>query len=216
MAEKDKVPEYIKLYEDLKKKAGRILATTKHVHSEAYLKAADTILRGKDGLIDPELLDDLKKQEEFVEKMTEHYIKAANKHFGSKLTPKDQVQIDQLMGAYAGITRSQLLEYIKNKGKEYTIEEHERVRGYHMRQVEDQLTKSTASHLKEEHISGFIKHMGIEDLVNASQMRVQDITKLHDVYENIGTVNEKMVRDTYKGSNDPPPVYFKKKKKDKK
>ena len=48
---KDNAPESVKKYESLKKKAKRILDTTKLSHSEAFVIAAEPWLRDKEGYI---------------------------------------------------------------------------------------------------------------------------------------------------------------------
>jgi len=213
--EKDDVPEHIKKYESLKKKAKRIGDTTELAHSKAYTTAAEALLKDKEGNIDYELLDKSDIQQKFTDKMTEHYITAANKYFGSKLKPEDQFQVDQLMQAYAGVTKTELGKYVKTFGKKYTMGAHNAQMGELLKKVKDQLGKSASSHLKDEHVGDFVKHLGLEDMVDSTKMRIEDIRLLHDEYEVHGTLSPKLIENAYQKHGEPKPIYLKKKKDDK-
>jgi hypothetical protein len=208
----DKVPEHVVNYLKLHKKSKRILATTQLTHSKAYTSMAEEVLKDKEGNIDYELLERPEIQEKAAEHMANTYVDAANKYFGSKLKKgkeEDRFQTDMLMKAYAGVTKSELLDYLRTNKKDYTLDSHKEHMGELMKAVQKQLRTSAASHLKEEHIPDFVKHMGIEDLVDATKMRIQDVTILHDIYEQQGIVSPNMVEDTYRRIGIPAPLYLK-------
>ena len=191
------IPEHITKYAQLKKKAKGILEATKITHSEAYIKAAKDLLTDESGGIDYDRLDDEDIQQQVADAMLDHYLGAANKYFGTKLKKDDRIQADMLLNAYTGTTRTQLEYNIRKKGKRYTIDAHEKERDNLLAEIEKQLSATAAGHLKDEHAEDFVKHMGLDDLVDASRMRVQDIATLHGLYEEHGAVTEPMLEKVY-------------------
>lgn len=207
------IPEHIKKYKSLKKKAKKITDTTEIEHSKAYLAAAE-ILKNEEGQIDYEKLEEPEVQEKFVSKMTEHYLERANKYFGSKVKPEDELQVNQLLKTYAGITRDQLSRFVKTFGEEYTQKKHEAVRDKFMDEVREELAKTTAAHLKEEHAPDFLKGMkGIDDIVDKEKVTLNDALILYNIYEKYGDITPKSIKSTYRAMERPSPVFLKKKKK---
>jgi len=205
---KDDVPEHIKKYESLKKKAKRILDTMDLSHSKAYTNAAESVLMDKEGNLDYDLLEKEDIQQKFADKMTSHYVDAANKYFGSKLKPEDQFQVDMLLQAYAGTTKSTIENTVKRLGKKYTLTAHEEGKKELLDQAKKSLGASAQSHLKEEHAADFIKYMNLEGLVDSSKVRLGEALGIHSIYEEKGTVTEKMIRDVFGYK----PIIMKKKK----
>ncbi len=215
MADKpeDDAPEHVKKYGGLKKKAKKILDTTKLAHSEAYVISADSLLRDKEGNIDYGLLEKAKIQQQFVDQMVGHYIQRANEYFGTNINSEDRMQVDQLLRAYAGITKTELEKNVRTYGKKYTVETHEKVRDELIKKVAEQLSESAGAHLREEHIGDFVKHMGIEDIVDSTKMRVEDIKLLHGAYDAHGALSPKLIESTYLELGAPKPAYLREKEK---
>ena len=133
------LPEHIQKYKSLKKKAKKIADTTELAHSKAFTTAAEAVLKDKEGNIDYELLEKSDVQDKFVQKMVEHYVERANKYFGSKVNPKDRIEVDQLLRTYAGITQTQLEQYLRTHGKGYNLQRHENIRDELMKAVREGL-----------------------------------------------------------------------------
>ena len=214
MANKE-VPEHIKNFEDLKKKAKKILDTTRLHHTDAYVRAADSVLKDeKTGQIDYDLLDKTETQDRFVGKMTDYYVERANEYFGSKISVDDRYKVDQLLNAYAGVTRTELLEAVRTHGKKYTIESHEKNREELLKKVGKQLNQAAAADLTDKHVKDFIEHMGLEDIIDASKVRITDMALLHDLWQTYGTLSHKIIKNFYQEQlGVPSPVYLKKEKK---
>lgn len=218
MTNKEDAPEHIEKYKGLKKKAKKIIDTAKLAHSEAYIVAADSLLRDEEGKIDYDILEKVKIQQQFVNQMVGHYIQRANEYFGTQINPEDRMQVDQLLKAYAGVTKTELEKNLRTYGKKYTVETHEKVRDELIKKVAEQLSESAGAHLREEHIGDFVEHMGIEDIVDSTKMKVEDIKLLHGAYEAHGALSPKLIESTYLELGAPKPVYLRKKpeKKEKK
>lgn len=208
---KDDTPKSVDKYESLKKKAKRILDTTKLAHSEAYVISADSLLRDKEGNIDYGLLKEDNMQKKFVDSMVSHYIQRANEYFGMNINSEDRMQVDQLLKAYAGVTKTQLERNLKTHGEKYNIELHEKNRDKFVEEVGNQLYSSAGAHLKDEHAADFVKHMGIEDIVDATKMKVEDITLLHSAYESGKVLTPKIIKNFYQMQGLPEPLHLKKK-----
>lgn len=207
-----KKPEHIAKYDALLKKARKIADTTEHEHSVAYSTAAEALLRDEEGNIDYELLENPDVQQQFADKMTDHYLSKANKLFKAKLKKEDVFQKDLLLRAYAGITKTELEHLIRTHGKKYTLPRHEEVKSELMKKIRQELHRTAASHLKEEHVTDLVRHMGIEDIVDASKMRIEDAASLYPLYKERGPLSEETIRDIYREQG-VSPIFLKPKKK---
>jgi len=217
MVDRSKVPEHIKKFEQLKKKAGKIVDTVDLAHSDAYSIAAKEFLTDKEGNIDYEKLEDADVQEKFVDKMKDHYIKKANQYFKSDINKKDKMQVDLLMKAYTGVTGSELERYIRTHGKDYTLNQHEANKKKFKEKVHGTLSEAAASHLKDEHAEDFTKHLGIEDLIkDHSLLKIGDLVLLHSLHEKYETLTPEIIKDAYRSMEQPEPIFLKKPKKEKK
>jgi hypothetical protein len=190
------IPDHIKKFEALKKKYNRLVNTLDVEHSAAYLKGAATIT-GKDGQVDYELLEDEKAQEKFADAVTGHYLEKANKYFGSNVKGGDDFQADMLLNAFAGTTKNELYRTIKKSGKNYTLDQHEKIKGRLIKKVTESVRPTVTAQIKDEHVPDYIKYMGLEGLVNVDAVRPEDIDQIHDQYDATGVVTEKQIREMY-------------------
>jgi len=205
-------PEHIKKFKELKKKAKQIADTTDLAHSEAY-NIATMVLKNKEGNIDYDLLEKEDIQQKFLDKMVGHYVERANKYFGSKINPKDRIQVDQLMKAYAGVTRTKLEEDMRVQGKDYTQKYHEGLRDELMKAVKEQLSSSARSHLKDKHVKDILKELpDIGKIVDEDKVRLQDAMILYDIYDQGGAISKKGIETAYKHMGASPPFLKKYKK----
>lgn len=163
-------------WEELGKKADKLLDTVTVEHSEAYTKAARKVL-DKDGRIDYELLKDATKQEEFVDAMVDHYITSAKAALGIKEggpSKDDPMGIDMLLSAVHGYSRSHLLRTVRELGHRYNIHQHEGVRNKLLENLGKRLYSSAASHLKEGDREGLVKYAKMEDKLDHGKMDLDD------------------------------------------
>ncbi|TKJ17594.1 hypothetical protein CEE44_03610 [Candidatus Woesearchaeota archaeon B3_Woes] len=217
MPKDDNTPKSVKKYEALKKKAKEILDTTTLSHTEAYTIAADAVLRDEKGIVHYDRLEKGDIQKKFVDQMVGHYIQRANEYFGMNINPEDRMQVDQLLKAYSGVTKTQLEKNLQTYGKNYTVKSHEGMRDELVKEVAKQLNTSAGAHLKDEDAADFVKHMDIEDIVDASKMRVEDILYLHGAYKSGGdALTHKSIKNFYQAQGLPEPVHLKKKEAKKK
>jgi|TARA_B100002003_G_C14059145_1_gene509930 hypothetical protein len=201
-------PEHIKKFEELKKKYKRLLDTTKLAHTEAYLQAVETI-KDKKGNVDYELLEEEGARDKFADAMVGHYVLKAKEYFGSDISGDDVLQVDMLLNAYTGATKTELENLIKKQGKNYTLDKHEQTRNRLVGKIANQIRPTIYSSLKDEHKGDLIQHMGLEGLVDESSISIEDLAQIHDIYEESGVVTEKSILNQYGHK----PVFLKKAKK---
>ena len=210
--DKDKeVPKHIADYKKHREKAKQIADTTELVHSEAYVTAAQEVLKDKDtNQIDYKKLDDSKVREQFVDKMTDFYLTRANAHFGTKVKSDDRFMVNQLLGAYAQITREELTHHVDKFKKRYTIGQHENVRDKLVQEQRGRLNMVAGAHLKDEHIDDLIKHVGAEKFVERTSMTLDDAKMLYGLHETHGAVTSELIKNAYLAEGHKEPIYLKK------
>ena len=200
----------IERYQQLSKKAKNILATTAIAHSHAYTSSTD-VLKDEEGNVDYELLENPEMQKKFVDKMSSYYLDRANAYFGTKLKPEDQFQVDQLMQAYSGITKSALFQTVQRAGKNYTLQTHERQRDSLIKRIGEQLTQSASGHLTREHVPSLVEHMKAKDLVNPEHMELEDALSLYHLYDENKALTPEMIENSYRSQGQPTPHFLLKK-----
>jgi len=217
MADEKKKDDPIALLKENYSKVKKIIATTQAAHSEAYLNAQKAHLTGKDGLIDPELLDKVDVQKKFLDTMIEHYMTKAMKDLNLKGKPADAIRQDQILKAYAGITRGELKNMIQTQGKDYTLNQHEHIRDGLIDEIRKELSKSAQGHIGKEHTGALIKSMGLDDIVDTSKMTHQDALTMYNLQESRGgdKLTQKSIASYYKSQGQASPVFIKEEKKDK-
>jgi len=207
--------DYIAHHTRLYSQAKKLVDTAGQHHMEAYTHAVEKHLKGKDGLIDLKLLDESAVQKQFHKTMSDFYVSKAKAHLKvDKET--DELENDMLMGVYAKVTRAELKELITRQGSKlnHITYINEAFRRY-IPQLQEQLYLSAGSHLESEHIPGIIKHMGLEDIVDAGKITLQEAQKLlrahHDqeggpltkaMLREEGIPSYKLKKDAHKGKGD--------------
>lgn len=187
-----------------KKKANRKLADTIQLHHEqAYTSAAEKHLKDKEGLFDYSKLENAATQEKFAEHMADFYVTKARQYFGvGKDIKLNEQQVDMLLSAYSGITKTELTDTIRKAGEDFTLDTFKSAVDQVRQQIGRRLDATAASHVKEEHKVGIIKEMKLEDLVDATKMTAEQVIGLMQTYHaNQGLVPAK----SYKKE-----VYYKK------
>lgn len=182
MPKKEEVPKHIEKYHRLKKKLRRLLDTHRLEHSQAYVKAADELLKDEEGNIDYERLEDAKIQDRFVDKLVDHYLSKAKQAFKG-IKPKDELEEDMFLRAYGTHTRGQLSQIIRKHGKEYTIQTHEEGRDELVKKLNQELGPTTVAHLKQEHIDDIIKYTKAGDIIAKEMLSPIEGSYLLDLYE---------------------------------
>ena len=118
------------------------------------------------------------------------------------------------MNAYAGVTKDQLNQYVRAHGKHYDSTTHEGKRDELMQRVRQQLSRSAGGHLTEDDTKSIVKHIGIDDVVDVSRMKLDDALQLHSIYQNNdNNLTADHVKRLYRQNDQAAPVYLKKKKK---
>src|SRR3989338_9508797 len=111
MAREKELPKHIKEFYDRDDKVRKLLDTTHAVHSEAYQKGLD-VLRDEQGRIDYQKLEEVKVQDQFLDKLMDHYLTAAVRDLGLKEKPIDTFEQDVILQKYIGVTRGELQRII--------------------------------------------------------------------------------------------------------
>lgn len=207
---KDDTPEHIKKYKKLSKKANRMIATMERHHRNAYDAAVDEVLM-EDGQVDIDKLDAMENRDKFADKMADHYLSKAKQVLKVKEGKEklDDLEQELLMNAYTGTTKSQLKQYVREKGKKFTFDHfYTEVRPGIMKSINQNLRNATMSHFKNDHIGDIVKHTKTEEIFDKGKMQLGEALGILQEYELEGAVGEK----TYKEA-----LFYKKKdKKEKK
>ncbi len=172
------------------RKAVKRLADTLYTHhQEAYTSAANVHLKNGRGQIDFSQLEDAAVQEKFAQQMTDFYVAKAKENFGiGKDVKLDPIRVNQLLFAYAGITKDQLIRLIKQRGENFTHEHFSSVAKELSDSVHERLAPTAAEHVKPEHIPGILKDMKLDDIVDATKVRLEEVVGLMGVYHAQGGV----------------------------
>lgn len=200
-------PDPIKKFVELDAKVDKILTTMGVEHNEAYNKAVRAVLEDEGGLIDMDRLKDAANQEKFVDTMADHYISSAKKILGIKEGgPKkdDPLGVDMLLHAAHGYTRSQLMQQVRTHRNNYDLQHHEGVRNQLLRQTEDRLRTSAASHLKDSHREGLVQYAKAEGFIDHTKIHLPEAVELASMYRRAGAVSPKAHegRVYYKGQDE--------------
>ena len=182
----DKTPDYISKHKKLYQHAKKLADTAGHTHTEAYTAAVNKhLMDGKE--VDFERLDDSKIQEQFVKTMSDMYISKAKDHF-SISKDLDDLEKEILMQAYSGVTRQQLQQAVGKYGKRFTHQQFDGLKSRIQNAIGERLYASAGGHLKDEHVKGIIKHLGLEDKVESSKIDAEEARQLLEVFHREGSV----------------------------
>ena len=194
MPKKKEAPKHIEKHKRLRKKLRKLLDTHRLEHSKAYTTAADTLLKDAEGNIDYEKLEDTKIQDQFIDKMVDHYISKAKQTFKG-IKPKDELEEDMLLRGYGTHTRGQLSQIIRNMGKKYTLTAHGKGGEKLIEKLTEELTPTVSAHLKKEHIDDIIKYTKSENVINKTVIDVPQAAGLLNIYEDVGAVTHELVKE---------------------
>ncbi len=183
-------------------KAKKIVDTTAKSHADVYSAAVDELLKDKEGLVDYEMLEDEAVKDKFAEKLTQNYIKRAKEYLGVSKDPKDQIETDTLLKAYAGVTGSELKRLVKEHGKEYTHNQHmKQMANILEKNIHPTLINAATSHLKDEHIEGIVHHTESDKFIDSDKIRLE---------EAIGILAEKVYQGRVDTKAHEKAIYYKK------
>lgn len=207
MSKKEEVPDYISKHKKLYHHAKKLTDTIGQAHTEAYTAAVNKhLLDG--GEVDFDKLDDSKIQELFVKTMSDMYINKAKAHF--KVSKDlDDLEKEILMQAYSGTTQQQLKQTVSRYGKRFTHQVFDSVKAQITKNVGERLYGSAGAHLSDEHVRDIIKHVGLEDKVDAGKVNVDEARELLAAFHEEGVVSDSALRENL-------PSYKLKKKQEKK
>lgn len=200
MAEKtkkddEKLPENVEKFTKLYDKAHKVASTIDIAHSSAYSKAAGKHLKDEDGNIDYKLLKKSDVQEKFADEMSQHYLEEAKAYF--KLDKKDEdmdsLYVDQIMQAYAGLSKSQLMQFLREAGDKYTIDEHNRQLNQFRNETRSQLIYSASNHLSDSDISDLVKYMKADEILDAERMQVRDALQVYNTFHQNKVISREMI-----------------------
>ena len=184
-------PTPLDVFMEKSKAIRKITDTIALHHAQAYTTAAEAHLKDDEGRIDYGRLEDADIQKKFAENMRDFYVGKAREYFkiGAE-TKLNEEQIEMLLSSYAGITYSELLRIIQQTGEGFTLEAFRSVSDKFKKSIQDKLEPHAASHITQEHVPGIVKQMGLEDRLDASKMRVEDIVGLMAAYHtNAGVIS---------------------------
>ena len=215
----DETPKHIEKFHKNRKIAKKIVDTLSIHHSDAYITAAKKILMGPEGKhdIDLELLEDDKIRVDFTDKMGDYYVEKATEYFKADTKDFDDMKKSQLMNAYAGITKGELLNYVREHGKDYNISKHEEIRDNLVKHVGSKLEQNVSAHLTDEHIDDLLVGIkNLDDIVDKSKLKIKDALNIYNANEIYGTISPEIMENFHDTTKQDKPLYLKKKKEDKK
>lgn len=173
----------LQLFTEKKKAVKKLTDTIQLHHEQAYTSAAEKHLKDKGGLFDYGKLEDAATQEKFAEHMADFYVTKARDYLGvGKDVKLNEHQVDMLLAAYSGITRSELLDVVRKSGEDFTLNAFKAVVDRVMQQIGRRLDSTAASHVKAEHKVGIVKEMKLEDLVDPTKMTIEQVAELMQAY----------------------------------
>ena len=197
--EEEKIPEYISKHNKLYGHAKKLSDTIGQTHTEAYTEAVKKHLTDG-GEVDFDKLDDAKIQEQFVKTMSDMYISKARAHF--KVSKDlDDLEKEMLMQAYSGVTTQLLKQEVGKYGKRFTHQRFDNIKAQLNQRVSTQLYASAGSHLNEENVRDIVKHIGLENKVDAAKTNLEEARELLGAYHQEGTISDSILReivDSYK------------------
>lgn len=193
MPKKEEGPEYIAQHKKLYHHATRLIDTAAHTHSEAYLKAVEEHLM-EDGQVNFEKLDDAKVQKQFIKSMSEMYTSKAKQHF-KVAKDLDDLEKDILMQAYVGVTGAQIRGIVTQYGKRLTHGQFDQLKSQLQRGVSERMYAAAGSHLEQEHIPQIVKHLGLEERVDAAKVTLEEARELLDAFHREGSVSDTVLRE---------------------
>lgn len=191
---KKEVPKHIKEFYDKDRKIKRLLDTTHAVHSAAYHKGLDT-LKDEKGEIDYERLDDTKVQDQFLAKMTDHYLSAAVQRLGLKGKPTDELEQDILLQNYMGVTKNELKRTVRRAKSKYTLKQHEEARDQLIEEQGKRLRPLAHGHFEQEHIDDILKHIGVDKYVKKDGLSLEGAATLLRNYREQGAIHLPTIED---------------------
>ncbi len=203
MAKKEKeVPEAVKEFYDRHDKMEKLLANTKKVHSDAYSVAADVLKKDDDAEFDPKLLDDVKFQDKFLDKMMDHYINFAMAKLNIKEKPKNEFEEDVILQKYIGVTKAEMRKILRQNKSGYTQETHEKKRDELIKKQQKELIPLRHGHMDKSNIEDILNHTKSgKYFVKDNVETVDSVVDLLDLYRGKGEIAlsdlVKMVPDLY-------------------
>ncbi len=114
--------------------------------------------------------------------MTNSYTEAAKNYFHIGDEEGDELWREQLMHAYAGTTKAELLRLADEYQDRFTYELFSKHQKKLMDVLNQKLSPIPASHLKKEHIDDILEHVNAKGIVDPSKIKVEHAAALLGVY----------------------------------
>ncbi len=115
--------------------------------------------------------------------MTDTYVSKARSYFGmGKDVKLDEFQTNMLLQAYTGITREELLQHIRSRGKGFTLDHFHQTLEEILKNVKNRLRPVAFEHVGKEHRESVVKEMGLEGKVDPGKMDVNELYNLMETY----------------------------------
>jgi len=179
---KEKMPKHIKEFYVRGEKIDTLLATTQAVHSEAYQRGLSE-LKNEKGEIDYTKLEEVKVQDQFLDKMIGHYITSAVQSLGLKNKPKDELEQEMLLQHYIGITKGELRKILRENESKYTLKKHEELRESLIQNQRQKLIPLRHNHFEDKHIDDILKYVGVQDYIMKDRIRIEHAANLLDLHK---------------------------------
>gem|GEM_PF-1998006 len=193
--EAPKLAPHLQTFYDLSKKVDGAIKTTDHHLRKAHL-AGEEIIKDKDGNINYDFLKQTDYQDKFAYAMSDTLFDAAKKYFKiGKDAKGDAVWNEQLINAYTGTTKSELLDAVRNAKNEfnydYFVENHQ---SKLISALNKKLSAVPSSHLTKEHIGDILKHTGLENVVDKESIQTNQAVIFLDSYRREKAVGKSLLR----------------------
>ncbi len=186
-ADKKKGPTAFETYKAKRKAIDKLVDTIYIHHHEAYTSAAQKHLKDEKGLIDYSKLEDVATQDKFAQEMTDFYVEKAKSYFGiGKDKELDEQQIEMLLMAYSGVTKTELFTLARKYGEDFTLPAYKQTIDDVQKSLMKKLTPLTTAHVKDEHKGEIIQEMGLEDRIDSAKITTEELSALMHEYHNKG------------------------------
>ncbi|GEM_PF-4099975 len=177
--------DYISLHKKKHEYAKRAVETHKHHSSAAYLKAVEEHLLDDNEQVDIDRLQEEDVQEKFAKTITDYHLDKAKKAFGIKELKTDH-HAAQILQAYMGSTPQLIQETVKTYGSQLNHDfYHQRIIPQLTQQVQRLLYQTSTSHIKQEHVAGITKKLGIEEKL-AAPLNVDEAKEVLNAWQENG------------------------------
>lgn len=212
------VPNEIKEFDELLKKARRIEDAIKMNSTGAFIAAVNTPENGLisddgDG-VDYAKLEDDATRTKVLNGLYGNIGEQAKGHFASTLDLTDRLKADGLTGAYNGVTFGATQRLMNEEKGNFSLDVFSQYVNQSMRSVEQRHRTTASGMLTDAHIKPLIDYKGLADVVDADKMKIGDAVQVvmmneQSLRQNKTTLTKDQIKTIFQQQEQPLPIYVK-------